>query len=256
MLRKLLPVFAGAALISAASLPAKAADITYDPRVFKYEPPVKKIPGGWYLRGYIGMTNQHFRGLTSPEIEAAPNHVWLDPGGFASAPLFGGGVGYQLNDWLRGDVTVEYRGKAAFRALDSHDDGFNDYSAKKSELLFLANAYADLGEYHGITPYVGAGIGTSRNTISHFNDVNIATNGGGFSATNSVWQFAWALHAGLGYKVSDRATIDLGYSFTHLGNARTGTLQNYDPAEPDFEPITFRRLYSHDFKLGLRYAFN
>ena len=30
-------------------------------------------------------------------------------------------------------------------------------SSSYSMLILMANAYADLGKYHGITPYVGAG---------------------------------------------------------------------------------------------------
>ena len=35
----------------------------------------------------------------------------------------------------------------------------DDYTAKKPEWLALVNVYVDLGTWHGITPFVGAGIG-------------------------------------------------------------------------------------------------
>ena len=57
----------------------------------------------------------------------------------------------------------------------------------------MANGYYDFGDFYGITPYVGAGIGASYNTISHFRDVNIITGGGGYADDNSEWNFAWAL---------------------------------------------------------------
>ena len=46
----------------------------------------------------------------------------------------------------------------------------DDYTASKSEWLFLANAFVDFGTWWGITPFVGAGIGASVNTISNFID--------------------------------------------------------------------------------------
>jgi hypothetical protein len=71
-----------------------------------------------------------------------------------------------------------------------------------------------------------------------------------------------ALHAGLGIEATERMTVDLGYSFVNLGNARTGDLLNDDPTEPSScqaggvcAPVTFNRLVSHDLKLGLRYKF-
>ena len=54
-------------------------------------------------------------------------------------------------------------------------------------------------------------------------------------------------------------TIDFGYSFISLGDAATGTLHNDDGvAFPDGlnESIKFNDIYSHDFKLGVRYSLN
>jgi len=265
MHRKLLPAIAGAALISVAAMPANAADIFYDPPVYKYEPPEPKSYGGWYLRGHIGVTNQRYTGLDSQAIRNAIrdwDHQWIDRGSFTSSGLVGGGVGYRLNEWLRGDITVEYRMNSKFSALDRFTNpdtlapNNNDYTGRKSELLFLANAYADLGKFHGITPYIGAGIGTSRNTIAGFVDRNPQTDVVLNAATHSQWQLAWALHAGVGVELNDRATLDIGYSFTHLGHARTGQVLNNGVPEANIDPFVFRNLHSHDLKVGLRYSLN
>ena len=124
----------------------------------------------------------------------------------------------------------------------------------------MANGYYDFGHFYGITPYVGAGIGASYNTISHFRDVKVINGGGGYADDNSEWNFAWALHTGLGFQATERMTIDFGYSFISLGDASTGELHNDDPSEP-FPPdgndgIQFNDIYSHDFKLGVRYSLN
>ena len=251
-----------AALLAGVAGPALAADYI--------EPPIEVVPevvGGWYIRGHIGMINQFFDGLESELFDTALAHGWYDDGGFSSAPIFGGGVGYQFNDSLRGDITVEWRGKSDFEALDwlepvsgPFDITTNEYRAKKSELVFMANGYWDFASFSGITPYVGAGLGASYNTISHFRDTNIITGGGAYADDNSEWNLAWALHAGLGFQATDRMTIDLGYSFISLGDASTGTLRNDDPAQPfppaDNDGIKFNDIYSHDFKLGVRYSLN
>ncbi|PSJ62433.1 outer membrane protein [Pseudaminobacter soli (ex Li et al. 2025)] len=257
-MRKFLTALA-ALMAGGMSVPAMAADLVEQPVV------VAPAIGAWYIRGYLGMTNQRLGELRSdlyndPTIVA---YGWHDKGGFSSSPLFGGGIGYQYNDWVRGDVTLEYRGAADFNALDWVDHGggnayTNEFHAKKSEWLFLANGYVDLGEFGPFVPYVGAGIGTSRNTISQFRDVNVMNRGGAWADSDAQWNFAWALHAGLGIKATDRMTIDLGYSFVNLGNARTGPEINYDPvANPGpYDGVQFHRLTSHDLKLGIRYAFN
>ncbi|MEJ0097333.1 MAG: outer membrane beta-barrel protein [Bauldia sp.] len=98
---------------------------------------------------------------------------------FDSSPFVGIGIGYKFNDHFRADLTGEYRAGASFHGLDIYDNvdaipevGTDEYTAKKTEWTFLANAYWDLGTWRGITPFVGAGIGVSDNTISGFTDVN------------------------------------------------------------------------------------
>lgn len=248
-----------AALLASVTAPALAADMP-EPIIEVEQPSY----GGWYLRGHIGMSNQRLERLES-ELFAFPDaHGWYDEGTFGSAPTFGVGVGYQFNDFLRGDLTVEYRGNSEFNALDWQDNAgvitTNDYRGKKSEWLFLANAYADLGDFYGVTPYLGAGIGASRNTISSFRDINIINNGGAYADDKSRWDLAWALHAGVGIKATERMTIDLGYSFLSLGDGQTGELKNDAPGAP-FPPagndgIRFKDITSHDFKLGVRYSLN
>lgn len=254
---------AGLLVLAGFSVPATAADL-YEPTPYVAPTPVPSV-GGWYIRGHLGMSNQHFDRLEYQYFDVPGfTQNWLDDGDFDSAPIGGVGIGYQFNKWLRSDVTAEFRGKANFRALDSFTDdttgavvGTNAYTATKSEWLLLANAYVDLGDFNGIMPYVGAGIGASRNTIANFNDANVTAGGGGWAPKDSKWDLAWALHAGVGYAVTERLTMDLGYSFVHLGDGKTGEAQNYDPAfsRPN-DGFAFKDIYSHDLKLGLRYRFN
>lgn len=250
-----------AALLVGVSAPVYAADMPE--AIMEVAQPAY---GGWYLRGHLGMSNQRLDKLQSVLFEDSGilEHGWLDKGGFASAPIMGVGIGYRFNDYLRGDIGVEYRGKSDFNALDrvtwapgDPDDTYtNDYSAKKSEWLLLANAYADLGTFYGVTPYLGAGIGASRNTISNFRDVNEFYGGGGYANSTSKWNFAWALHAGVGIQATERMTVDLGYSYVNLGDANTGTIYNFDPSLGSSAGITFKDITSHDLKLGVRYSLN
>lgn len=245
-----------AALLCLGAAPARSADIQ--------EAPIVEVQqfGGWYLRGDIGMSNQRLDKLDYSGFDLPEIFGWHEEGDFDAGITGQIGVGYQFNDWLRADVTAQYRGKAEFSALDFYanpsnpafGDGTNDYSAKKSEWLFLANAYADLGTYGGITPYVGAGIGASRNTISDFRDINIIQGAGGYAGSHSEWNLAWALHAGVGIKATERMTIDLGYSYVDLGDAETGTFYN-DDGTTSGDSVKFKDITSHDFKVGVRYAF-
>jgi opacity protein-like surface antigen len=212
---------------------------------------------GWYLRGDIGITNQRLGDLTN--VQDVNNTVQNVGIGFDSSPLFGIGVGYYVNDWLRFDVTGEYRSRANFHGSQVINNSFatytDEYSGSKSEMLFLANAYLDLGTWNRITPFIGAGVGFSRNTIHSFQDVCTVCAGGSvaFADDHSKWNFAWALHAGLAYKVTKDFTVELAYRYVSLGDAESGDIYTYLGGNAIVNPMEFKKLTSHDIKLGLRF---
>ena len=73
-------------------------------------------------------------------------------------------------------------------------------------------------------------------------------------AAAGKWNFAWALHAGASMQVNQNLALDVGYSFVSLGDAQTGTLINFNGTCATCAPMTFKNIYSHDLKLGLRYC--
>src|SRR5690349_13086638 len=136
---------------------------------------------GWYLRGDIGFSNQSVGSLFNVNYSGFTSVSNVDKG-FDAAPFFGLGIGYTFNNWLRVDVTGEYRGAANFHGLDvgaipsgaclgaAPCFAADRYTGSKSERTFMFNGYVDLGTWWNITPFVGAGVGVSRNTISNFGD--------------------------------------------------------------------------------------
>jgi opacity protein-like surface antigen len=221
-------------------------------------PPCCEDFGGWYLRGDIGMSNQSVKSLNNI-LDTSPGTTVTPIGyGFDSAPTFGIGVGYQFNSWFRADVTGEYRGKANFHGLQVVNSGngtaTDEYYGSKSEWLSLVNIYADLGTWWCITPFIGVGAGGSRNTISNFVDINTPTAGVAYGLDTSKWQFAYALYAGLGYKVSNNFTIELAYRYLNLGDAVTGDLQTYTGVNSVYNPTTFKNITSQDLRLGVRWS--
>ena len=242
----------GSALFVLPTAGALAADIPSIP------PPPVLIGGSWYLRGDIGLTNQSVGSLFNVLYDTADSVVNVDKG-FDSSPFVGIGIGYRYNDHLRFDVTGEYRGAASFHGLDIYTNdsvpATDDYTATKKELTFLANAYWDIGTWKGITPFLGAGIGASYNTISDFRDVNVPNLGVAYAASASSWNLAWALYAGVGYQVTPNLTIEAAYRYIDLGNAHSGDICAYDdPSCGTYNPMEFRHITSQDFKLGFRWA--
>ena len=94
------------------------------------------------------------------------------------------------------------------------------------------------------------------NTIKGFTDVNTVTNGVAYGADHSKWSLAWQLTAGLAYQVTPNLTLEAAYRYIDLGNAASGDLVDLSIGTNTVNnPMEFRHLISHDFKVGLRYSF-
>src|SRR5690606_2051787 len=107
------------------------------------------VGGHWYLRADIGM--------------AWPSHG-------SHKPVFGAGIGYQFNDWLRADATLALsKGNVRFAHVAESACGggpgtacgIEDRTSMRNISAF-ANIYADLGTVAGFTPYVGVGAGVAH----------------------------------------------------------------------------------------------
>lgn len=251
MLRLSTIALAACATAMTAMPAAQAAD--YTP-----EPVPQVVLRGWYLRGDIGYANQYVDKLDNALYDSydSVDTVYKD---FDGAPFLAAGIGYRWASWFRTDVTGEYRSRSDFTGLDIGTIGGvqipDNYTAQKSEWLALVNAYIDLGTWHGITPFIGGGVGAANITIHDFTDVGVTVDSVAFGKDHSEWNLAWALYAGLGFEVTDALTLELAYRYLDMGDAQSGNLVGYDGTDAIDNPMEFKGITSHDLKLGLRYAF-
>jgi opacity protein-like surface antigen len=292
--------FAGAVLVGA-TVSASAAD--FGGR--HHAPPPPPVPvatpiveaSGWYLRGDIGVGHQSMK----PKLEDSrfPTTPVVNTFDFSQSkvPFAGIGAGYQWNSWLRTDVTAEYRFRSDYSFTDKScqtnnalgafvsgvpgvpcniTPGFNGvdrrnyYNGRITSAVVMFNAYLDLGNWSGFTPYIGAGVGYASNTVARSTDIGINNSYAagvltGVSSSGLVTfkdrtqgSVAYALMAGVGYDLSPSAKLDLGYRYINLGKVRqyvfdctggpgvAGTCGDY---------LNHTRIHAHEFRLGLRYMF-
>lgn len=101
--------------------------------------------------------------------------------------------------------------------------------------------------------YIGGGVGFATIDVIGLTDVNTAQGGVAFAKDNTETNFAWAVYAGLSYKVTPGLTIDLSYRYTDIGDAKSGVRTSYDElytaSGVEIEDIT-----SNDVMLGVRWA--
>ena len=259
-------IFAAVLAVAPATV-ANAADLGLPPPP-PVEPPCIGCTGPVYFKGYVGAANPVVGDVNTELFQF--NDFIVEHEGIKSSPLFGVGIGYEFNSWLRFDITGEYRGKSLFIAQDrfpggngsfsvasnSADGTFlpgtNEYTADIESWLGLVNAYVDLGTYMCITPYVGAGIGIASVSVLGLKDVNVPNNSVFYGADNTETNFAWAVYGGLAYEVNPSVTLDLAYRYTDLGDAKSGTVTAYDNSS-SYSGVYINDITSHDLMLGVRW---
>jgi opacity protein-like surface antigen len=227
---------------------ARAADM-----LPPYQPPVP-VPeqSPWYLRGAIGI------GLESSSLEFLQNplnatNFAFDHSSLANTPFIGGGLGYEVNNWLRFDTTAEYRFKTAINAFGQYTSGgttFNEaYQGYLTSLVFLENAYVDLGTWAYMTPFVGAGVGGAYNSVLNFAESGFSTGSiNGSGPTANRWNLAWAAYAGVAYNVTNNFKVELTYRYLSFGSV-TDVI---DCIGCNPNSYKWNNLTSQDFMIGFR----
>lgn len=220
-----------------------------------HAPPPLDVGSGFYLRGDVGVSMYNYSGLdlVPPVAGASTLNNSLDAG-----VLIGVGAGYQFNSWLRADATIEYRTPSKFSVTEQIAGppvGWNITKGRLSGIVGLANAYVDLGTWHRITPFVGAGIGFASMTTSNVRDLGYGAfaGGSGSAANKTTTALAWAIHAGLGYDLTTNLKAEVAYRYLHIGDVSTSRVVCTVPCAPFNAKI--KGLDSHDVKFGMRYVF-
>ncbi len=241
-----------AALLAGVAGPAFAAD-PYEPMADPAPAPVvyqddTSDYGGWYLRGDVDYHWSDFRGADYVLYTPPGSSGEFDFGDIDDSWSLGGGVGYQITRHLRADVTGDWMFDADFRGQTSDAINTSVDISKVSSFLLLANAYIDIGTWHGITPYVGAGIGGAW---VKWDDLENTLDDGSFTRHRGAknWRFAYALAAGASYCLTDNLKFDAGYRFSRVEGGKMFEFAN--DAGPGYDD----GFDNHEVRGGLRYQF-
>lgn len=152
------------------------------------------------------------------------------------------GAGYQFG-MVRVEQTVGYTQQNP-KGLDAGDltgDGsFNAYNVN-------LNAFVDLPVSKMFVPFVGGGVGLARvdADLSRADEVTGATS----SYSGKDWGFLWHADAGIGVKVSSKATVELGARYTRISSLKFDGQNNGEATT--FSP----KMSTLSGTLGVRYSF-
>lgn len=218
--------------------------------------PAYSAAGPCYVRSDVGYSwsnkpNAHFIGNNDPTVTKES----LDDGA-----LWEAGIGCSMGSrGIRAEMVLGTREEKKFKG------DFIEFFPNRAPVdptLFanikthtmMFNAYKDLGRHGGFVPYIGFGVGFAWHNIPEVtsNSVGAQVCGGCAIIGEDKVSFAWALMAGVGYQVSDRAILDVGYRYMDMGRARSGHGDTARFWNPRLEIDDIR---AHELKVGMRYHF-
>ena len=248
-----------AAVFAGVAAPVFAADIP-EPIPYEPVPVVAESPyNGWYIRGDAAYRWSDLRGIDYITYGGCgygciPGKKSFDDTDLKGALSLGAGVGYQITNYFRADLTGDYFFKSDFKGQTSDPFSVSVDRSSYSAFLLLANAYADLGTYSGFTPYVGFGIGGAN---VKWNDLrnSIEPDIDNYHKGAKNWRFAYALMAGASYCLTDKLALDGGYRYSRIQGGRM--FEEYSSggvslgAGPGFD----KGFNIHEVRAGLRYNF-
>jgi len=210
------------------------------------------IAGPCYLRGDLGYSwsgdnkGTYVGNAVDPNVRGSE----LDSGAVWEAGI-GCGSGSR---GLRGEVTVGFRTGRDYKGdVDIVLGGLPIDPPIKSTIdtyTVMVNGFYDFGNFRGFVPYVGAGVGVAMHDMGYVTIDHPASPNPQHGDTKV--DLAWALMAGVGYQVSSRAIIDVGYRYIDMGSAQSSqgdTLQFNNPK------LVVDDITAHELKIGLRYHF-
>ncbi len=214
--------------------------------------------GAWYLRGDIGVgiTNQ-FDVTYLPSPPDVGNGFVVRPAFVGDSVFFDAGVGYELNSWLRFDVTGGYRDRTQVNARGIYNRGHRPRRclSRLSAVLgrVLANAYVDFGTWDCLTPFLGVGIGGAYNQMADLVDMGIGTTGARLRPQQHQ------LESGLCVLCRPRLQRDQEFHRSNCPTAISITARSPTrstaSAAAAADSYKFSNLSSNDFMLGMRWRF-
>jgi opacity protein-like surface antigen len=182
---------------------------------------------GYYLTAKGGASKTFNTGTTSfNAVDGSLRTFQNEDLGTGSA--FGFSVGKYLTDSFRLELEAtkrtgyEYDARASTAGLTSVT-----FKAKmQTEALFI-NGFYDFQPFSmsntAITPYLGGGVGISRNKMGtdvfHLNGLPTGTTFDG----NTINQFAYKLSAGTLVSLTEQLSLDVNYQYVNLGAFKGGT---------------------------------
>ena len=179
---------------------------------------------GFYITPKGGVSKTSNTGTTS--LNNADGTLFTNENeDLGTGSAFGFSVGKYLTDSFRLELEAIKRTGYEYDARDTNT-AFITKAKIQTEALFV-NGFYDFQPFsiHNtpITPYLGGGLGISRNKMGTTVQDDNGIPDGGTVDGNTINQFAYKLSAGTLVSLTEHLSLDVNYQYVNLGAFKSGT---------------------------------
>ena len=220
---------------------------------------------GYYITAKGGASKTSNTGIVSQTDDRGDSSNYENED-LGTGTAFGFSVGKYLTDSFRLELEATKRTGYEFDARDTSvvlpGGAIHSEKAKiQTEAVFI-NGFYDFQPFTmsntAITPYLGGGVGISRNkmrTIVQYLPAPIAN--GVSSNGDTINQFAYKLSAGTLVSITEQLSLDVNYQYVNLGAFKGGT----ERINNDGTTVRYQRglnggeIKTQELMVGLQYKF-
>ena len=217
---------------------------------------------GFYITPKGGVSKTMDTGVTSFNAANGDLRTFEDED-LGTGSAFGLSVGKYLTDSIRLELEAIKRTGYDYDARVTTPASFNSITEEaklQTEALFI-NGFYDFQPFSirntAITPYLGGGLGISRNKMGTTALLNNGVPDGSTIESDTINQFAYKFSAGTLVNLTEQLSLDVNYQYVNLGAFKGGTGVYTDGA---FSLNLDRGINGGDIKtqelmVGLQYKF-
>ena len=171
--------------------------------------------------------------------------------------IFGLSVGKYITNNLRLELEASQRGDLEFNSAPSGATPGFEYKADIDTKSVFINGFYDFESFvisnTSVTPYLGGGIGISRNEMGTVTD-SFST---GSLNGKKVTEFAYKFAAGTLVNLSEKLSIDINYQYADLGKFKSGVYSTNFGGGSIIYPEAFNggEIKTQELMIGLQYKF-
>ena len=214
---------------------------------------------GFYITAKGGISKTSNTGETSFNNNGGTLFT-LQNEDLGTGSAFGFSVGKYLTDSFRLELEAIKRTGYEYDAAWTDGPDFTEKAKIQTEALFV-NGFYDFQPFSlkstSITPYLGGGLGISRNKMGTTVQDDNGIPDGGTVDGNTINQFAYKLSAGTLVSLTEHLSLDVNYQYVNLGAFKSGTevFDNGAFSNNLQRGINGGEIKSQELMVGLQYKF-